>query len=69
MVTDAFQKRGLGTVLTKACVVAARQWGMREVHGTVARDNAPMIALFRDCGFELESAAQTDRLRAYQRLT
>lgn len=64
LVTDAFQQRGLGTVLTNACVAAARHWGVREVHGTVALDNAPMIALFRDCGFQLEHSAGAARLRA-----
>jgi len=64
MVTDAFQQRGLGTTLTNACVAAARRWGVREVHGTVALDNAPMIALFRDCGFQVDHPPGATRLRA-----
>lgn len=53
MVEDAWQGRGLGKLLTGACMAIADEWGLAKVVGETAGDNIRMIRLFRSFGFEL----------------
>ncbi len=53
LVTDAFQNRGLGSVLTDTCLELARSWGLRRVVAQTTSDNARMIAVFQERGFEV----------------
>lgn len=54
LVADAWQKKGMGTLLTENCLDVARQWEIREVAAFTAPGNARMLALFRKCGFQVE---------------
>ncbi|MBN1825223.1 MAG: bifunctional acetate--CoA ligase family protein/GNAT family N-acetyltransferase [Candidatus Eisenbacteria bacterium] len=51
LVTDAWQNRGLGALLTDHCLEIARSWGMRRMVAQTTSDNDRMIALFRKRGF------------------
>jgi acetyltransferase len=53
LVTDAYQNRGLGSVLTDTCLEIARSWGLRRVVAQTTSDNARMIAVFAERGFEI----------------
>lgn len=58
LVTDAFQNRGLGGVLTDTCLEIARSWGIRRVVAETTADNVRMIALFQGRGFEVTAGEQ-----------
>ncbi|HVW00396.1 MAG TPA: GNAT family N-acetyltransferase, partial [Planctomycetaceae bacterium] len=53
LVVDAWQGRGVGSVLTDYCLEIARQWNVRQVFGETSTDNARMLGLFRNRGFTL----------------
>jgi len=53
LVTDAWQNKGLGSVLTRYCVDIAREWGMKRVIAHTNSDNPRMVAVFRKLGFEI----------------
>ena len=54
LISDAWQNRGLGGVLTDACVEIARGWGLSQMVAQTTTDNARMLALFRKRGYVIE---------------
>ena len=54
LITDAFQKRELGTLLTSYCEEIARKWNMRRVFAETTQDNKAMITVFKKLGFEVK---------------
>jgi acetyltransferase len=52
VVTDEWQRRGLGRRLLDGLIVAARRRGVRRLVGTTFSDNFAMIALAHALGFE-----------------
>jgi acetyltransferase len=55
LVTDAWQNRGVGALLTDYCFEVARQWGVKRIVAQTASDNVRMIAIFKSRGFEIVS--------------
>ncbi|MCK6482221.1 MAG: bifunctional acetate--CoA ligase family protein/GNAT family N-acetyltransferase [Planctomycetes bacterium] len=53
LVRDAWQNRGLGSLLTDACMQIARGRGYRRVVATTTPDNPRMLAVLRRRGFDL----------------
>jgi len=54
LITDAWQKKDLGNMLTKYCVDICLDVGMKKVVAETTADNKPMIAVFRKNGFGVE---------------
>jgi len=54
LITDAWQKKDLGNMLTKYCVDICIDVGLKSVMAETTADNKPMIAVFRKNGFEVE---------------
>ncbi len=54
LVTDAWQNRGLGGLLTDTCLAIARHWGLRRIVAETTTDNDRMITVFRKRGFAVE---------------
>ncbi len=54
LVSDAWQNRGLGGVLTDACEEIARGWGLKRMEAQTTADNARMLALFKKRGYTVE---------------
>ena len=54
-VADAFQGRGLATALLGRLAAAAAMRGFRRFEATTLSDNAHMLEVFRDSGFEIRS--------------
>lgn len=52
-VTDAWQRRGIATILMRALMRFAKRHGFRELSGVVLPDNHAMIELARSLGFTL----------------
>ncbi|MDH7514693.1 MAG: bifunctional acetate--CoA ligase family protein/GNAT family N-acetyltransferase [Bacteroidota bacterium] len=53
LVTDAWQNRGLGGLLTDYCMEIARMWGIRKVIAQTTSDNPRMVAVFRERDFAI----------------
>ena len=54
LVSDAWQNRGLGGVLTDTCEEIARGWGLKRMEAQTTADNPRMLALFRKRGYTIE---------------
>jgi acetyltransferase len=54
LVSDHFQGKGLGRILTDYILEIARDMGLLHIHASVLATNQPMIGLFRKAGFTLE---------------
>lgn len=54
LVTDAWQDKGLGSLLTDYCIEIARQWGVKKIVAQTTSDNPRMIAVFQKRDFEIK---------------
>jgi acetyltransferase len=54
LISDAWQNRGLGGVLTDVCEEIARGWGLSHMVAQTTADNGRMLALFRKRGYAVE---------------
>ena len=52
LVDDAFHGRGIGTLLLEQLAVIARERGIHHLHADTLAENAPMLRVFADSGFE-----------------
>ncbi len=57
-VSDAFQGRGLATALLSRLAAAAAARGFRRFEATTLAENARMLEVFRDSGFEIRSKSE-----------
>ena len=53
LITDDWQHKDLGQILTAYSIEIARQSGIKRVTAETTKDNKPMIAVFRKMGFEV----------------
>ena len=54
LVTDAWQNRGLGQVLTDYCLEIVSSWGIAKVEAQTTADNVRVVAILTERGFILE---------------
>ena len=64
IVSDQFQKRGLGTALVRQLVDFARDEKLNRVTATVLFENRPMQKIFERSGFRLEQSRDPESLSA-----
>jgi acetyl coenzyme A synthetase (ADP forming)-like protein len=57
-VSDAFQGKGLGTILLERLAAMAAANGFRAFEATVLPDNAAMLEVFHESGFEIRSKSE-----------
>ncbi len=57
LVEDAFQKRGIGTLLLDTLADIARQHGITHFSADVLVDNHVMLSIFRKAGYAMTSSA------------
>jgi acetyltransferase len=57
VIADRWHGRGLATTIMQRLMACARVAGVRELRGMVLANNAPMLALMRNLGFAIASAA------------
>jgi acetyltransferase len=60
IVVDRWHGRGLGGVLTDYSLEVAKKWGVRRVVAETSKDNARMLATFRNRGFQLNDKQEQD---------
>jgi acetyltransferase len=68
IVSDAFQRHGLGRALLGRLVDVARAEGLERIVAQILARNGPMIALTREVGFRLSGDPSADTLDAELRL-
>jgi len=51
LITDEWQHRELGQILTAYCIEIARIAGIKKVSAETTKDNKPMISVFKKLGF------------------
>lgn len=68
LVGDAWQGQGIGVRLTERCLEIASQWGLRTIEAVTALDNQRMIAIFEQCGFDVEYDSAAGAMRAYKQI-
>lgn len=54
LVSDRWQNRGLGGMLTDVCLEIAREWGMKKVYAQTTTDNPRMVHLFENREFKVD---------------
>lgn len=54
LVSDRWQNRGLGGMLTDVCLEIAREWGMKKVYAQTTTDNPRMVHLFENRDFKVD---------------
>jgi acetyltransferase len=68
LVTDAWQGTGLGSLLTDYCLEICRSWGISRVVAETSPDNARMLHLFRNRGFEMRQDVMGDSVLVQKEL-
>jgi acetyltransferase len=63
VVADAFQGKGLGSLLMQALMDSARAAGLQRIEGLVLSTNQRMLELMQALGFSVHAAAEDARLR------
>ncbi|MBI4917185.1 MAG: bifunctional acetate--CoA ligase family protein/GNAT family N-acetyltransferase [Acidobacteria bacterium] len=53
LITDAWQGKAVGSMLTDYCLEIAEHWGIKRVVAQTTTDNRPMIAVFEKRGFSI----------------
>ena len=60
IVVDRWHGHGLGGLLTGYCEEVAKRWGVKKIVAETSKDNARMIATFRNRGFQLNDDQEED---------
>jgi acetyltransferase len=68
LVGDAWQKQGIGSLLTDYCLKICARWGIRTVYAETSPDNLRMLAMFRERGFALDHTYASDAVLATKQL-
>lgn len=53
LITDAWQHKDLGTILTERCMEIADSWNLKRVVAQTTTDNKPMIGVFKKLNFKM----------------
>jgi len=53
LIGDAWQDKGLGSLLTDYCIGIAADWGIKRLMAVTTSDNQRMLAVFRKRGFTI----------------
>jgi acetyltransferase len=69
LVTDAWQGRGLGALLTEYCLELAPAWGVKEIVAYTTAGNTRALKVFRKLGFELERKDGWQEIEVRKRLS
>lgn len=60
LVSDPWQGKGLGSLLTDYCLEVCREWGVARVVAETAPDNHRMLDMFRSRGFAIDRTKYED---------
>jgi acetyltransferase len=60
LITDAWQRKDLGKILTQYCLEIAKANGLKRIFAETTKDNKPMISVFKKLGFEVHYDEDTN---------
>jgi len=60
IVVDRWHGHGLGAALTDYCEEVAKRWGVKRIVAETSKDNARMLATFRNRGFQMDDQKEED---------
>lgn len=63
VISDEWQRCGLGTALMRALIEAAQEQGLTYIDGLVLATNRPMLALMTQLGFRVDTAEEDPAMR------
>ena len=63
-IIDEYQGQGIGTALLRHLVSIARKSGLHQLVAEVLHENAPMLTLFRKCGFSFQRSGEAGVVHA-----
>lgn len=69
LVNDAWQERGIGSILTDACCEIAVRWGIRKITAVTTSDNHRMVAVFRKRGFTIHPGQEDSLVEVSKELS
>ncbi len=67
-IIDEYQGQGIGTALLRHLVLIAHESGLQQLVAEVLRENAPMLTLFRKCGFISQKSSEAGVVHAVLQL-
>ncbi|MBN2543143.1 GNAT family N-acetyltransferase [bacterium] len=53
LISDKYQNKGLGSIITNYCMEIAREWGLKRIVAQTTSDNKRMVAVFKKLGFDV----------------
>ena len=59
LITDNWQRRELGVLLTEYCLEIAKNWGLKQFLAQTTKDNQAMISVFRKLKFKIKFNADS----------
>jgi acetyltransferase len=59
LISDAWQKKELGSIITDYCLEIARKWNLKRIVAQTTTDNSRMISVFRKRGFKITFGADS----------
>ncbi len=69
IVVDRWHGHGLGGMLTDYCLEVAKRWGVKRVVAETSKENARMLATFRNRGFQINDEQEQDVVLVSRELT
>jgi len=68
LITDAWQDKGIGSILTDYCMEIAEHWGVKHIIAQTTTDNQRMLAVFKKRDFEIETDSSTSMVEVCKAL-
>ena len=69
LIADAWQHRGLGSILADYCFEIVKGWGCKNIVAQTTKDNPQMISIFRKRGFKITTDPHTSTVYAIKVLS
>jgi len=57
LITDAWQNKSLGNMLTQYCMEISKKMGMKRIVAETTTDNKPMMAIFKKLNFNIHNVS------------
>ena len=59
LITDEWQRKELGVLMTNYCLDLAKNWGLKQFYAQTTKDNQPMISVFKKMNFKIRFNADS----------
>jgi len=66
LITDKWQNKEIGSIITDYCIDIARQWNLKRIYAQTTTDNSRMISVFRKRNFIIRQDKQSSTVDVYK---